>query len=157
MRILVVSDTHRRASRLIDVMRKHQNADLLIHLGDGEEDLAFARYEFPTIAIRQVRGNCDFGSSLPITDTFSVDGVKIFFAHGHTYNVKTSSERIEAAAISNGAAVCLFGHTHCPITKYHDGLYVMNPGSLGHPRDGEPTYGLLDIVPAGISMNIVKY
>lgn len=157
MKILVVSDTHRRWSRLSDVMRRHSDAEIVIFLGDGEEDMEFARYEFPEMAVMSVRGNCDFASSLPVSDTYTINGVKIFFAHGHTYNVKSTQELIISAALQCGAQICLFGHTHCPVEKYHDGLYIMNPGSLGHPRNGIATYGLIDISSAGISTNIVNY
>lgn len=157
MKILVVSDTHRKFSYLIDVMQRHSNAEIVIFLGDGEEDMEYARYAFPEKAVMSVRGNCDFASSLPLSDTFTIEGYKLFFAHGHTYNVKSTQEHIIAAARGCGAHICLFGHTHCPVNTYNDGLYIMNPGSLGHPRNGMPTYGLIDISPAGISMNIVNY
>lgn len=156
MRILVVSDTHGRCSKLFDVMRKHSDIEIVIHLGDGGTDLDYVRYEFPNRMVYAVKGNCDFYSELPLSDTLTFENTKIFFAHGHTYNVKMTTDVIEAAARNCGASVCLFGHTHCPLSDYKDGLYIMNPGSLGHPRDGAPTYGILDITPSGVMTNILK-
>ncbi|MFR3419646.1 MAG: metallophosphoesterase family protein [Eubacterium sp.] len=41
------------------------------------------------------------------------------------------------------ADIVLFGHTHNQYTEYLDGLYIMNPGSVGMNGD----YGVIDITP----------
>ncbi len=156
MRILVVSDTHGRWGRLSQVILAQQSAEVVIHLGDGEEDLENVRYEFPDRMMTGVSGNCDFMSKLDGIATLTLEGKRIFFTHGHIYNVKYGYERVIEAARRREADICLFGHTHVPVTEYHDGLYLMNPGSLGHPHDGVPTYGIIDIVKGGIVTNIVK-
>ncbi len=48
--------------------------------------------------------------------------------------------------------ILLFGHTHVPYTAYDDGMYIMNPGSIGYTG----TYGIVDITPSGIMTNIIK-
>lgn len=50
------------------------------------------------------------------------------------------------------ADILLFGHTHQPLTDYDDGLYILNPGSLR----GRGTYGLLDVTPTGVLLNVVE-
>ena len=67
MQILVVSDTHGAYDVLRDVIRSHPKAELVIHCGDGENDVAQYRREFPDDAKRVliVRGNCDSGSDIP--------------------------------------------------------------------------------------------
>lgn len=156
MKIMVVSDTHGRWGRLSDAVRIQPKAEVVIHLGDGAEDLENVRYEYPEKMMVGVAGNCDFMSPLPGFDILTIEGRKIFFTHGHIYNVKYGCQRVIEAARQQGADICLFGHTHVPVNEYHDGLYLMNPGSLGHPYDGQPTYGIIEIVPAGIVTNIVK-
>ena len=48
----------------------------------------------------------------------------------------------------------LFGHTHQALTEYHDGLYLMNPGSC---HGYYATYGYIDITDKGdIVTNIVR-
>lgn len=37
MKILIVSDTHRRDANLVEVLKKEKPLDLLIHLGDVRE------------------------------------------------------------------------------------------------------------------------
>ena len=88
MRILVVSDTHRDFSALHHAVQTQLKAEIVLHLGDGEEELMQIKPMFPEKMIVGVRGNCDFGSLLPWEEELSVEGKKIFFTHGYTYQVK---------------------------------------------------------------------
>ena len=100
-----------------------------------------------------MRGNCDWGSTLPTIGEITLEGKKIFYTHGHAYNVKYSLYQIVCAARERKADILLFGHTHQPLTDYEDGLYLMNPGSL-HGTEG--SYGIVDLTPAGIVTNLVR-
>lgn len=156
MRILVVSDSHGRWGALYNVIQSQPTAEIIIHLGDGCEDLDRIRGEFPRQAMFSVAGNCDFFSVMNArgSDTLSIGETKIFFTHGHNYKVKSGYSLVEQAARERGAAICLFGHTHVPFTECRSGLYMMNPGSVGCPHDGRPTFGTIDITPAGIVTRI---
>lgn len=156
MKILVVSDTHGRWGRLSDVVALQRSAELIIHLGDGADDLDNVRFEYPEIAFMGVTGNCDRSLTMDALGEITVEGRRIFFTHGHIYDVKYGYERLVEAARRREADICLFGHTHEPLSEYIDGLYLMNPGSLGHPAYGRPTYGLIEITPAGIMTNIIE-
>lgn len=153
MRILVVSDSHGNDGNLRRAILAQPKADVVIHLGDGEEELERAKRSFREKMFLGVRGNCDFASSLPPTGDFVAEGVKIFYTHGHLYGVKSGLYTIECAARERGAKVLLHGHTHDPYTDYVDGLYMMNPGSL---NGWNATYGTLDITPQGIVTNVLK-
>ena len=153
MRILVVSDSHRNVDMLRKILLVQPQAEIVIHLGDGEDDLALLKPGFPEKMFLQVRGNCDWGSNLPYSNVYTAEGVKIFYTHGHLYNVKGGLYSAVCAAREQKAQVLLFGHTHQALTDYEDGLYIMNPGSAGY---GAPSYGTLDITPQGIVTNIVK-
>lgn len=157
MRILVVSDTHRNVGNLRAVLLAQPQAELVIHLGDGEDDVALLKPSFPEKTFLQVRGNCDWGSNLPYTGVYTAEGITIFYTHGHLYNVKSGLYQAECAAREQKAQVLLFGHTHHALTDYDDGLYLMNPGSAGHYAPSEPpSYGTLDITPQGIVTNIIS-
>jgi hypothetical protein len=146
MRITVTSDSHRRQGNLFDIIEKHINdTDLFINLGDGEDDVDSLLMMYPNLKIERVAGNCDFGSTLPLTKTITANGKKIFFTHGHIYGVKHGYEDIEEHAKSIGADICLFGHTHMPFTNYKNRIYYMNPGAV---CDG--VYGIIDITDKGI-------
>jgi putative phosphoesterase len=152
----VISDTHGNASKLEDVILQQPKADCFLHLGDGEWDVDEAKTEFPDRNFLDVAGNCDFASSLPIENELVICGKRIFYTHGHRYYVKSGNSRIISEAIKRRADILLFGHTHRAFTSYEDGLYILNPGSLGHPDNGRPTYGIVDITPAGIFTSIVE-
>ena len=66
MRLLVASDSHRAAGNLLDIVELHlEDSDVLLFLGDGENDLENVRMLYPRLHILQVAGNCDWGSDLP--------------------------------------------------------------------------------------------
>ena len=69
------------------------------------------------------------------------------------YNVKFGYENIIAEAKRRNADIVLFGHTHNQYTEYLDGLYIMNPGSVGMNGD----YGVIDITPKGDIMLIKEH
>lgn len=157
MRILVVSDTHGSVGNLRQILLAQPKAEMVIHLGDVEEDVELIEHSFPEKMFLQVRGNCDFGSVLPNSGIFEADGARIFYTHGHLYGVKSGIYGAVCAAREQKANVLLFGHTHHAITDYDDGLYIMNPGSAAHGYAGEAaSYGTLDITPHGIVTNIIR-
>lgn len=153
MRILVVSDTHRDEYALRKALLEQPRAEIVIHLGDGEEEAGRMKASFPDKMFLQVRGNCDWGSTLPPEGLRTVDGKTIFYTHGHLYNVKYGLYEITSAAREKKADILLFGHTHEAAANYENGLYLMNPGSLNGSCG---TYGILDLTPAGVAMNIIS-
>ena len=65
MRILVVSDSHGNDGNLRRAILAQPKAEVVIHLGDGEEELLRAKRSFPEKMFLAVRGNCDWGSACP--------------------------------------------------------------------------------------------
>ena len=144
-RILVVSDTHGRVTRLRWLLR-HEQADALFFLGDGLYDLNAALQLRKTpvpYPIYRVAGNCDTGYEDPTEGMAPFAGVLFFYTHGHHYGVKMGSERLAECAGERGADVALFGHTHVRELERGVGTAatVFNPGSL---RDGG-SYGVIEI------------
>ena len=154
MRIRVVSDTHGDEGALWRAVDAQPTARIVIHLGDGAREAEAVAARYPDKTVRQVRGNCDFsaGGMLPFAREEEAGGKRLFFTHGHLYDVKMGLYRLSCAARERGADVVLFGHTHQPLTEYDDGLYMLNPGSL----HGGGTYGVLDITAAGVVLNVVE-
>lgn len=135
------------------------DADLFIHLGDGEEELDLLLTQFPDLSARtwHVKGNCDYDSmSLPVLTLGLEHSHRLVATHGHNYGVNSSLEHLKALARQNDADLALFGHTHVRCARYEDGLYLLNPGSVSCPRDGmPPSYGIVDVTEQGILTNIV--
>ncbi|HEY3367031.1 MAG TPA: metallophosphoesterase family protein [Symbiobacteriaceae bacterium] len=59
---------------------------------------------------------------------------------------------------STGADVLIFGHTHKPFHKVLDGKHLINAGSAGKPKHGNPnaTYVLVDISADGVGTEVVE-
>ena len=156
-RIVVISDTHKDFFTLRKIVERHrQDTDLFLHLGDVEEDVRKIQALYPSLSIRSVRGNCDFGSKSKPVDIVELGCARILFCHGHTMFVSAGTEYLENAAREAGCNVALYGHTHVPYCRYRDGLYVMNPGSPSSPRDGKASYGIIDITETGLLPYVVK-
>ena len=152
MKILVLSDIHGdffRAKEAIDTVR---TAEVVIFTGDGESDIDRLEGMYPEKKFLKVRGNCDLGSSLPIYDTITLEGKKIFFTHGHMYNVKMTEYNLREAARDVHADIVIYGHTHVAVNEYKDDMWVMNPGSC-HGYDA--TFGTIDIQNGYVLTNIV--
>ena len=151
MRIIVVSDTHGDFHSLQKLVEKHRrDAELFMHLGDGAQDVEQIRTLYPKCRILQVRGNSDIGSDAMFLGCFSLGPARIFYTHGHLYNVKFDMEQLLQAAKEVEANVVLFGHTHQALYQYRSGVHLLNPGSLGHPKDGKKSYGVVDLTEQGI-------
>jgi predicted phosphodiesterase len=55
---------------------------------------------------------------------------------------------------ATGADLLILGHTHVPFVHRLDGRVLLNPGSVGQPRDGDPraSYMLVDVADGGIEV-----
>ena len=152
MKILVFSDSHGRLGHMMDAMERERPRRVFF-LGDCYRDGEALRNAYPDVPMELVRGNCDWGSSLPTVGEYEAEGARIFYTHGHAYGVKSGDETIISAARERKADILLFGHTHQSREDYEDGLYIMNPGRLS---GWEPSYGVIDITPQGIVLNVVR-
>ncbi len=150
MRVLVLSDSHGDRWRVLKAVDAQPSAKYIIHLGDGEHDMAGLE-DIPGKITLQVRGNCDFGSDLPACLHGSLGGVGYYACHGHLEFAKHTDTVLWEKARDFGASVVLYGHTHRAVTTYRDGVWLMNPGSV---HQGE--YGVIDITEQGILPILMK-
>lgn len=157
MKILVVSDTHRNFSILEKIVKNNLDSDLIIHLGDGENEARDIQNMYPQIPFVYVGGNCDFGFH-PDMQVVTACGYKIYCCHGHNHDVHRGLQRLTAAAKAQDCRIALFGHTHVHRTEVVDDVFVMNPGSPDSPRNHtEPSYGVINLTSDGrIEMNIIS-
>lgn len=146
MKILIVSDTHRKLGNLIEVLEQEQPVDLLIHLGDaeGEEDVI---EELAGCPMEIVAGNNDFFTNLPREKEICLGKYRILLTHGHYYYVNAGIAEIEREAYARNYDIVMFGHTHRPVVDYNKGIIALNPGSLSYPRQEgrRPSYIIMNI------------
>lgn len=143
MKALILSDSHGSTEELVQLKNLYRNSvDVMIHCGDSE--LSAHQDEVKEFEI--VRGNCDyFETGFPEERTFTTKGVPFFVAHGHMHGIKSSLTTIVNRAITTGAKVVCFGHSHIRGAEMIDGILCINPGSILLPRvNPEKTYVLLE-------------
>lgn len=146
MLIAVISDSHGNKDSINKIKKKISNADVLLFLGDGENDLAEITNDF-TGEVFAVRGNCDITGKYPEEQILEIQGKKIFICHGHRYNVKYGYNSIYYRGKEIGADIVLFGHSHIPIIEEYDGIVLMNPGSISHGMGRlNKTLGYIDLI-----------
>ena len=154
MKLIVISDTHGRPSRILEVIERNKSYDALIFLGDGLRDIDYVSVQIH--GLYAVRGNCDsfFADGIGEELFLRFDEYNIMITHGHRYGVKRGIETAAESAARKGADLLLYGHTHTPLEKYipagekigemilQKPLRIFNPGSLG---DGEGSFGIIEI------------
>ena len=150
MKIIVLSDSHGAYKPLRDIMRLNRNADIVVHCGDSQGEMDEIKREFPDKMYYMVKGNCDFGSDLPMVEYFTAEGVRFMATHGHMYNVKFGYERLAYAAEEAKVNVVLFGHTHIACDEYYDGLRLFNPGSAGYGK----SFGVIEVKDGQVLTNL---
>jgi hypothetical protein len=158
MKLLVVSDTHRKLDNLIEIIEQEKPFDLLIHLGDteGDEDTIEQLVDCPS---EIVAGNNDFFSELPREKEIELMGHRLLLTHGHYYYVGMGLDEIKRQASGRNCDIVMFGHTHRPLVDYGNPVIAMNPGSASYPRqEGKrPSYIVVELAEDGSVSAQIKY
>ncbi|MFZ5827605.1 MAG: metallophosphoesterase family protein [Bacillota bacterium] len=102
--------------------------------------------------------------NLPYKLQREFEGHQVVLVHGspvrlNEYLLENVADEVFAAHLeSTRAGVLLFGHTHKPYHKVLNGRHLVNTGSAGKPKHGNPnaTYTLLDLTPAEVKVQIVE-
>lgn len=130
MKILIVSDSHGDIKSIQSAVDKEglDEKDIIVHAGDYGRDIKSVQTKAKTYS---VKGNCDNPVCLePNSKLFSADGVRVYVAHGHLHGVKRSLSGLINEALSLGADMCVFGHTHIPFIENCGGALFVNPGTV---------------------------
>ncbi len=152
MKLLVISDTHRRielATKLIASYQVTQGIEGVVHCGDHIDDANALAEKFGTLTFYSVPGNCDrAGYASGSTSVVTIQGVTTLIAHGHKHQVKYDISELRIDAQAYDAKLVLFGHTHCAMAHQEEGIWYVNPGSLSEPRDTMyPSFACVTIGP----------
>lgn len=123
------------------------------------------------------REQIEWLKSLPTKVVREVSGKKICLVHGSPRNplygylepnlpTTVLREQLSESKFSHGerarpvdAHTVLVGHTHKPMKTEVDGVPVLNPGSCGQPRDGDPraSFAIFDPETNTFTIHKVKY
>lgn len=158
MRILIVSDTHRKNDNYLKLLKKQGKLDLIIHCGDVEGS-EYVISESADCPVLMISGNNDFFSELPRDREFNIEKYKVWVTHGHWYGVSMGTEMLKQEARSRGVQIVMFGHTHRPCIDIEEDLVTLNPGSLSYPRQEghKPSYALMEIDRQGEAHYTIGY
>lgn len=155
MRFLVVGDTHGNIDPVIEVYQNLSGIDRILHMGDYARDgwLLESRLKVPVTAIK---GNMDGSYSNDDYQIINTEFGKIYLTHGHMEAAKYGPENLLYKASSLGCKAAIYGHTHIPLYKDLGGMYLLNPGSISHPRGGrQGSYALVTTLEGNFSASII--
>ena len=144
IKALVMADTHGHKARIAMAVKRFDEVDIILHLGDYSRDAEQIR-GLTKKPVYAVRGNCDISSGAESELLLTFEGVRVLMTHGHRQNVKSSLLGLGLFALEQDANVVLFGHTHLPAEEFYESILLYNPGSLGEPRNLRPSVGLLTL------------
>lgn len=101
-------------------------------------------------------------SRLPVTQSFCLDSLNFLLVHATPRDPLDEYLPNEVGAWrevlhSVDADIVCVGHTHIPFELNVDGIRVINPGSVGQPRDGDPRCAYAVIENGNISLRRVEY
>lgn len=150
MKITILSDTHlpKKGKGFPDeLISDLKVSEYIIHAGDFQTVDTYNRLmEFGEMT--GVAGNVDdeeLKEILPKKTKLVLNGMKIGIVHGDGSG-KTTEKRAEEAFNANPVDLIVFGHSHIPYLRYHQGVVLFNPGSPTDKRR-QPMYshGVLTI------------
>jgi putative phosphoesterase len=161
MSLLFISDIHGSINYLKKILEiyEKEKAGYIAILGDilyhGARNMLPFEYNPKEVAlllnkyadkIIAVRGNCDSEVDAMVLDfpimadysTILCGGRRLFLTHGHIYNERNLPKL-------GPGDVFLHGHTHIPKAEKKENTFIINPGSITFPKEGNPnTYGILE-------------
>lgn len=143
MKILILSDSHGRRELIERALRDHPDCDMLIHAGDGYDDVGPS--DAPSLI--RVPGNCDRSVDADDHVVFEAEGIKILVTHGNLQRVSYGYSKLTAMAKDLGCGVAIFGHTHHALCTVKHGVLLVNPGCSNRSRsmDRYISYAVMDI------------
>ncbi len=175
MKIGVLADTHipdRNRGLPPRVLERFASVEIVLHAGDITEIDVLQQLQESvslTFAVYGDRDPANVRSLLQETQVLEFGGCRVGLIHGHHELVQNPLARLRGLLGAspytpeffdnlrsrfNGVDAIIFGHTHVPYARVHEGIFFFNPGSLV-PRRGMPSVGLLEIDPRGISGRIL--
>lgn len=95
--------------------------------------------------------NLNWLFSLPDEAVFDAGGLQFYLSHGALGSTEKyiypDASIEELRANYSDKQFTVFGHTHYPFLHQNDGKFLINPGSVGQPRDlsGSASYVIIDI------------
>ena len=103
---------------------------------------------------------------LPRECRFDLDGVSFYMNHTvphrplhHYLDKETSDSKLAQYYRDIRAEVMITGHTHIPYVRNFGDKILINPGSVGQPRDGDPrtSFAVFDTAAGRVELKRLEY
>lgn len=141
-------------SRIVGIRGNHDQV-LLNCLRDGTRPSAEYEAIYGSALTRTLQGlssaSLSVLQSLPVSRILTLKGVKVVLYHGAPWDplegrVYPDYDKWERFLHVPGDVI-LLGHTHYPLEKRYGNKLILNPGSVGQPRDRsvEACFAILDL------------
>jgi putative phosphoesterase len=154
-----------------EVIQTAQDHDFLPVRGNHDEALAQeSGFGFGGVAGTALQWNQDaltnaalqYLKALPYSRRETFAATDVYITHGsprapveeYVYPEQVVDGFFQEQGMTTVPDVLLLGHTHVPFTKRVNGTLVMNPGSVGQPRDGNPDASYAVLSPEDVSAEI---
>jgi putative phosphoesterase len=105
-----------------------------------------------------------FLKKMPLEERFKLGGYEFYMTHASPSDnlfkyitPETGEEELKGEIAGIGADFILLGHSHLPMIKKIEGKTVINPGSIGQPRDGIAKVSYAVIEEGGVEIRRVEY
>jgi len=102
----------------------------------------------------------DYLASIEQCAKFESSGARVAMCHGSLESVVEyvyEGDARESMLTSAGSDILILGHTHIPYMKKFGSSLILNPGSIGQPRDGDPKGSLAVIDTATRISSIIRF
>lgn len=157
------------------VMGNHDNAVAFnIDCGCAPETHDLSEYTRMNISFRFLsKEQIDWLRNLQVRVRLGIGSKKLYIVHAspnkplHGYIKPGMPSEMLEQLLSEGtiakklvdADILVVGHSHIPMDMVFKGIRILNPGSVGQPRDGDPraSYAILDTETWSFSIYRVKY
>jgi uncharacterized protein len=154
MKIVILSDSHGSFGVIQKIVTREEPFDLLIHLGDGVEDLLRLQ-KIKACNFDAVAGNNDPVDSYPAHVMLKLGGYRFFLTHGHHYRVNDNLNQLFAAAKKEKSAFVFYGHTHSFADRVFKGIRFLNPGTVCTYLNKSLTYLIVEITDRNLQIKKV--
>ncbi len=109
-------------------------------------------------------GSKEYMKNLPTEITFVAEGKRIWLFHAtprknNLYWYEDRPEKFFREMAEKGNAdIMIFGHTHKPYRKDINGKVFVNAGSVGKPKDGDPSacVTIVEMTPRAVLVNFLR-
>jgi len=148
-----------KKNRIISILGNHDRA-LVTRDTSGFNPYAAAALEWTVNVVTP--DNLDYIAGLKNIESITIDGERIVLVHGSPYDFDEyiyPDDAVPELLLAANGDVLVLGHTHVQFKKEYAEGVIVNPGSVGQPRDENPAsaFAVFDTVSGKIQLKRIRY